>query len=64
MDKDRVKGAFRQAEGSLREATGKLMGDAKLKTEGSMMKKGGAAQNAMGGMKDALRDSKRERETR
>ena len=38
MDKDRVKGAAKQAKGSVKEAAGKLTGDVKLRTEARLMK--------------------------
>ena len=34
MDKDRIKGAAKQAKGSVKEAAGKVTGDAKLRAEG------------------------------
>jgi uncharacterized protein YjbJ (UPF0337 family) len=55
MDKDRVKGSARQAKGALKEVVGKVTGDAKLEAEGKSDKVAGKAQNAVGGLKDALR---------
>ena len=55
MDKDRVKGAAKQAKGSLKEMAGKVTGDAKLKSEGKADKVAGKVQNAVGGVKDKLR---------
>jgi len=57
MDKDRIKGAAKQAKGSVKEATGKLTGDAKLRAEGKADKAAGKAQNAIGGAKDAAREA-------
>lgn len=57
MDKDRIEGAANQAKGSIKEAAGKLTGDAKLKAEGSADKAAGKVQNAVGGLKDTLRDA-------
>ena len=57
MDKDRIEGAANQAKGSIKEAAGKLTGDAKLKAEGAADKAAGKVQNAVGGMKDSLRDA-------
>ena len=34
MDKDRIKGTAKQAKGSVKDAAGKLTGDAKLQAEG------------------------------
>ena len=57
MDKDRIEGAATQAKGALKEAAGKVTGDAKLKSEGAADKAAGKVQNAVGGVKDALRDA-------
>ena len=56
MDHDRVEGAARQAKGAVKEAAGKLTGDAKLKAEGRADKFAGKVQNAAGSIKDTLRD--------
>ena len=58
MDKDRIEGAGDKAKGGMKEAAGKLTGDAKLQAEGEMDKAKGAMKNAIGGAKDALRDSR------
>ena len=55
MDKDRIKGSANQAKGAIKEAAGKITGDAKLEAEGKGDKVAGKIQNAVGGMKDALR---------
>jgi uncharacterized protein YjbJ (UPF0337 family) len=55
MDKDRIAGVAKQVKGSVKEATGKVLGDAKLQGEGKADKAEGKVQNAVGGMKDALR---------
>jgi uncharacterized protein YjbJ (UPF0337 family) len=55
MDKDRIAGAAKQAKGTVKEAAGKVLGDAKLKADGKSDKLEGKIQNAVGGMKDALR---------
>ena len=57
MDKDRIEGAGTQAKGSMKEAAGKITGDAKLEAEGKTDKAAGKVQNAVGGMKDALKDA-------
>lgn len=57
MDKDRIEGAATQAKGSIKEAVGKMTGDAKLQGEGAADKAVGKVQNAVGGMKDAVRDA-------
>jgi uncharacterized protein YjbJ (UPF0337 family) len=56
MDNDRIKGMGDQAKGSLKDAAGKITGDSKLQAEGKMDKAKGKVENAVGGMKDSLRD--------
>lgn len=55
MDKDRITGAAKEAKGAVKEAAGKALGDAKLTAEGRSDKVEGKVQNAIGGLKDALR---------
>jgi uncharacterized protein YjbJ (UPF0337 family) len=57
MDKDRIAGAAKQAKGAVREAVGKAVGDSKLAAEGKSDKIEGKVQNAIGGLKDALKGS-------
>ena len=57
MDRDRVEGAAKNMKGKAKEAVGKLTGDAKLKSEGKADQVAGKVQNAVGGMKDAIRDA-------
>ena len=59
MDKDRIEGAATQAKGSIKQAAGKLTGDAKLQAEGTADKLKGKLQNAVGGAKDALREAEK-----
>ena len=55
VDKDRVVGAAKQAKGAIKETAGKAVGDAKLTAEGKSDKVEGKIQNAVGGLKDALK---------
>ena len=55
MDKDRVKGTAHEAKGAVKEKVGKVTGDAKIEAEGKSEKAAGKVQNAVGGLKDALR---------
>ena len=57
MDKDRIEGSATQAKGAVKEAFGKLTGDAKTEAEGKADKAAGKIQNAVGGAKDAARDA-------
>ena len=59
MDKDRIEGAANQAKGAVKQAAGKMVGDAKLQAEGAADKAKGKVQNAIGGAKDAVRDASR-----
>ncbi len=59
MDKDRIDGSANQVKGAVKEAAGKLVGDAKLQAEGAADKAKGKVQNAVGGAKDAIRDAAR-----
>jgi uncharacterized protein YjbJ (UPF0337 family) len=55
MDKDRIKGSTEQAKGAVKETAGKIFGDKKLETDGKTDKAAGKVQNAIGGLKDAVR---------
>jgi uncharacterized protein YjbJ (UPF0337 family) len=57
MDKDRVEGAAKNIGGKAKEAAGKVLGDEKLKAEGRADQVTGKVQNAIGGAKDAAKDS-------
>jgi len=54
-DKDLIEGAAKNIGGKLKEAAGKLTGDEKLKAEGRADQVAGKVQNAVGGVKDALK---------
>ncbi|WP_292063177.1 CsbD family protein [Brevundimonas sp. UBA7664] len=58
-DHDRVEGAAKNLGGNIKEAAGKVTGDEKLKAEGRAEQVEGKIQNAVGGLKDTLRDDKR-----
>jgi len=55
MDKDRIAGSAKFVKGTVKEAAGKVVGDAKLQAEGKADKVAGKVQNAVGGAKDALK---------
>ena len=57
MDKDRIKGSFKQFSGRIKEAACKLLGDKKGEADGKAEKTEGEFQNAVGGMKDTVRES-------
>lgn len=56
MDKDRVAGAAHELKGSVKEAAGKAIGDAKLQSDGKGEKTAGKIQNAVGSVKDTVRN--------
>jgi uncharacterized protein YjbJ (UPF0337 family) len=56
MNKDRMAGAVREAKGSVKETIGKAIGDAKMQSDGKAEKTEGKMQNAIGGLKDALKE--------
>ena len=57
MDKDRIKGMGDQAKGAIKDAAGKVAGDAKLQAEGKADKFKGKLENAAGGARDAVREA-------
>jgi uncharacterized protein YjbJ (UPF0337 family) len=59
MDKDRIAGSAKQVAGAVKEAAGKVLGDDKLITEGKSEQVAGKVQNAVGGLKDTLKDALR-----
>ena len=58
MDKDRIEGSAKQVGGALKQAAGKIIGDAKLQAGGKTEAIKGKIQNAVGSLKDELRDIK------
>lgn len=56
MDKDRIVGAAKTVAGNAKQAIGKLVGDQKTVTDGKIEASEGKVQNAVGGMKDTIRD--------
>ncbi|CAN5282522.1 CsbD family protein [soil metagenome] len=56
-DHDRIEGAAKNIGGQIKEGIGKLTGDSKLETEGKADRVEGKVQNAVGGVKDSLRDA-------
>jgi uncharacterized protein YjbJ (UPF0337 family) len=57
MDKDRVVGSAKQIKGAVKQAVGKAVGDAKLESDGKADEVEGKVQNAIGGLKDALKSN-------
>ena len=57
MDKDRNAGSVKEATGAAKVAVGKVVGDAKLQSDGKAEQAAGKIQNAIGGVNDAVRDA-------
>ena len=57
MDKNRIAGSVKEVTGAAKEAVGKVIGDAKLQSDGKAEKAVGKIQNAVGGVNDAVRDA-------
>jgi uncharacterized protein YjbJ (UPF0337 family) len=55
MDKDRIEGSEKGIIGKIKEVAGKVLGDAKLESEGKADQAAGKVQNAVGGLKDTLK---------
>jgi uncharacterized protein YjbJ (UPF0337 family) len=56
MNKDRIEGIQKQVKGTAKEIVGKVTGDAKLEVDGKSDKIKGKIQNALGGIKDAVKE--------
>ena len=57
MDKDRVVGSAKQIKGAVKRVVGKVVGDAKMESEGRADEIEGKVQNAIGGLKDAFKSN-------
>jgi uncharacterized protein YjbJ (UPF0337 family) len=59
VDDDRVEGSAKNIGGKIKEGVGKATGDEKLKREGQLDQVKGKVENAVGGMKDTVRERNR-----
>jgi len=57
MHKDQIKGAAKDAAGSMKEGIGKATGNDRMAAEGAAERLEGKAQKAVGAAKDAARDA-------
>lgn len=57
MNKDQVKGRVEQAKGSIKESTGKAVGNEKLRNEGAVDKAAGKVQAGYGDAKEKVKDA-------
>lgn len=57
MHKDQIKGAAKDAKGSVKEGVGKATGNDRMAAEGAAERVAGKMQKGVGAMKDAARDA-------
>lgn len=57
INKDQVKGRIEEAKGTIKEATGKLVGDDTLEAKGNIQKNIGKVQAKLGDLKEDVKDS-------
>jgi uncharacterized protein YjbJ (UPF0337 family) len=57
MHKDEMKGAAKDAKGSMKQAAGKMTGDKRMEAEGAAEKTAGKVQKGVGNLKDAARNA-------
>jgi uncharacterized protein YjbJ (UPF0337 family) len=57
MNKDQVKGRVEQAKGSIKETTGKVVGNPNLQGEGAVDKAAGKAQANYGDVKEKVKNA-------
>ncbi len=57
MDKNRIEGSIKEVKGAMKEAIAKVVGDAKLQSEGKTDRAVGKIQNAVGGLNDVVSDA-------
>lgn len=57
MHKDEMKGAAKDAKGSIKEGVGKATGNDKMAAEGASERVAGKVQKGVGSLKDAARDA-------
>jgi uncharacterized protein YjbJ (UPF0337 family) len=58
INKDQIKGRVNEAEGKIKELTGKLVGNESLEAKGAAQKIVGKAQAKFGDVKKAVKDAK------
>ena len=61
MDQNRIDGATKEIKGAAKTAVGKVVGDAKLQSDGKVDSAVGKIQNAVGVANDAIRDAAKHR---
>ncbi|RQO35884.1 CsbD family protein [Herminiimonas sp. KBW02] len=58
MNKDQVQGNLKQAEGAIKEMTGKIIGNKTLEEKGKLEKHAGKVQESYGDMKSNIKKEK------
>ena len=56
INKDWIAGVAKEVKGSVKEVMGKVVGDAKLQSDGKAERTAGKIQNAVAGIKDTVRE--------
>jgi uncharacterized protein YjbJ (UPF0337 family) len=59
MNKDQVDGRVEETKGTIKEATGKVVGDKTLEAKGNVQKNLGKVQEKFGDVKQDMKDSQR-----
>jgi uncharacterized protein YjbJ (UPF0337 family) len=59
VDKDRIAGSAKEIAGAVKQAAGKAVGDVKLESHGKAEKAEGKIQNAVGGLKDTIKETQK-----
>jgi uncharacterized protein YjbJ (UPF0337 family) len=57
VDKDRIVGSAKEITGGVKQVAGEAVGDVKLESQGKAEKTEGKIQNAIGGVKDTVREA-------
>lgn len=57
MNKDQVKGRIKEAQGSVKEVTGKIVGNKELEQKGKIEKSIGKVQSGYGDIKEDIKDA-------
>ncbi len=57
INKDQVKGRVEEVKGTIKEATGKLVGDKTLEAKGNIEKNLGKVQSKLGNVKQGIQES-------
>ena len=58
INKDQIRGRVQETKGSIKEATGKLVGDETLEAKGNLQKNLGKVQEKLGDIKQNVKDQR------